>query len=122
MSVGKGDKVGALIVGPTPLGYNVIVNGETEGLVYHSDVFDDEPLTPVCARACICMYSRTPLGYNIIVYGEMEEFVYHSDVFDDEPLTPVCTTCMYTYSRNCTCTRVYTHVYMDHSCLLDLYL
>jgi len=46
-SLGKGEKVGAKIVGPTPLGYNVIVNGETEGLVYHSDVFDDEPLTPV---------------------------------------------------------------------------
>ena len=34
------------MLGPTPLGYNVMVNGEREGLVYHSEVFDDEPLTP----------------------------------------------------------------------------
>ena len=34
------------VVGPTPLGYNVMVNDVTEGLVYHSDIFDEEPLLP----------------------------------------------------------------------------
>ncbi len=29
------------VVGPTPLGYNVMVNDVTEGLVYHSDIFDE---------------------------------------------------------------------------------
>ena len=39
-------QVAAKVLGPTPLGYNVMVNGDQEGLIYHSEVFDDQPLTP----------------------------------------------------------------------------
>lgn len=35
------------VLARTPLGYAVSVNGGLEGLVYHSDVFDDPPQVPV---------------------------------------------------------------------------
>lgn len=48
-ALAKGTKVRVSVVGPTPLGYNVVVNDQTEGLVYHSDIFDEEPLAPGAA-------------------------------------------------------------------------
>ncbi len=40
MNLKEGDKVNLTIENETPLGYNVIINGEYEGLLYHDDVYE----------------------------------------------------------------------------------
>lgn len=39
MDLKAGDKVNLIVTSESPLGYNVIINEEFEGLLYHSEVF-----------------------------------------------------------------------------------
>ena len=144
-SVGKGDKVGGQIVGPTPLGYNVIVNGETEGLVYHSDVFDDELLTPVCipraymciheivhAHACIYMCTWTIFVYCFYTYRcvhayfpdglriHLHTFRYtHAFVYACVCLS-ICT-CVFVFNP-CVCLSVHVYLCLKQGAALDAYV
>eukprot|EP00961_Rhodomonas_salina_P114894 1545962-Rhodomonas_salina.1 len=65
------------VLARTPLGYAVSVNGGLEGLVYHSDVFDDPPQLAEELEGVV-YHSMTPRRYRWVPggvsRGYLEEF------------------------------------------------